>query len=114
MYKDNNKIEKLVLDLKSDSRFKTLKDKKMVGFWASGGVNYNEYTELESNNLKILYVKEVIWSAKHSDEITITDKRENVYAFCNSIFKESTFKDKPIKKTSFTVEELKEYIDKNA
>jgi hypothetical protein len=106
-------IEELVLDLKKDSRFKILKDKNQVGFWASNGASYNEYTELESNNLKILYVKDISFGAKYSDEITVTNKKEKVYAFCNSPFKESIFKDKPIKKTDFKFDELRDYIDKN-
>jgi hypothetical protein len=108
------KIEELVLDLKSDSRFKILKDRKIVGFWASNGSNYNEYTELESNNIKVLYIKNLAFGSEYSDEITVTNKIENVYAFCNSPFRENLFKDKPIIRTDFKFEELKDYIYKNA
>lgn len=106
-------IEKLVLNLKKDSRFKILKNEDKVGFWATGGTDYSEYTELESENLKILYVKDLMCGSQYYDEITITNKKENIYAFSNSIMKDSTFKDKPIIKTNFKVEELKEYIEKN-
>lgn len=110
----NENLERLILTLKADSRFKILKDKKLVGYWESNGASYNEYTELESNNLKILYVKELVFGDKYSDEITITNKIENVHAFCNSPFKESIFKGKPIIKSEFKFDELKEYIDNNA
>jgi hypothetical protein len=109
-----DKIEELVLDLKKDSRFKILQDRRLVGFGGSGGTEYDEHTELESNNLKILYVKEIILGYKYLDEITVTNKIENVYAFCDSTHAERFFKDKLIRKTKFEFNELKEYIDKNA
>jgi hypothetical protein len=109
-----DEIEKLVFDLKSDSRFKILRDKNPWGFGASGGTYYDEYTELESKNLKILYVKEIFIGYTLEEDITVTDKRENVYAFCNSSHTDYLFKDKPIIKKEFNIEELKEYIDKNA
>ena len=51
---------------------------------------------MESDNLKIIYVKETLFGSKYSDEITITDKRNNL-----SI-------------SFISIDELKNYINKNA
>jgi hypothetical protein len=109
----DEKIEKLVLDLRSDSRFMILKDRRPCGFWSDFGLTYNEYTELESDNLKILYVKDVVGGVDYSNEITITNKKEDVYAFCNSSFRNSIFNNKLIINKKFHVDELKDYIEKN-
>lgn len=105
-------IEELVESLKSNPRFKILRNKAPSGV-GSDGAQYWEFTELESCNLKILYGKEIILGHEMENEITVTDKREDVYVFCNSCHRKYLFKDKPIEKTCFDVEELKNYIDKN-
>jgi hypothetical protein len=110
----DERIEHLVLDLRCDKRFKILKDRKPCGFWSDFGVTYNEYTELESDNLKILYVKDIVEGVDYSNEIAVLDKKEDVYAFCNSAFRESIFKNKPIINKKFHADELRDYIEKNA
>ncbi|MCX6750684.1 MAG: hypothetical protein NTZ83_04460 [Candidatus Pacearchaeota archaeon] len=146
----NSKIEELVLDLKSDPRFKLLKDTTFFGFsssernlelksntkfkvlkkeglhgllysdgsvyWENDGRDYTEHTELESNNLKILYVKDISLGSQHGDEITIINKGENVDVLCGSSpsFKYRILRDKSIKKIYLNVDGLKDYIDKNS
>jgi hypothetical protein len=114
----SGKIEEVVLSLIPDKRFKILKDSRLHSdggsYWESDGRDYDEHTELESNNLKILYVKSLALGSGHTDEITIMNKGENVDYICSSSDTYGLFKDKNIKKIYLGVDELKDYIDKNA
>ncbi|MGY4884027.1 MAG: hypothetical protein ACP5NZ_00420 [Nanobdellota archaeon] len=109
----DDKIEKIILNLISDKRFKLLDDKNIVDVWGIGGIAFHEYTELESDNLKILYVKERYLGTVIGEEIKITNKKEAFYVFCGSPILESCLNIKATKKAHFNVDELREYIEKN-
>lgn len=106
-------LENYIINLKENNNFNLLSDKKVKSLNAKEDF-YDYETELESDNLKILYVKETVQGYTIADEITVTDKKEDVYTFCNSTRLKNLFNNKPIVKNKFTFNEVKDYIEENA
>ena len=103
---NNYELEQLVCSLKSDPRFKILKDRNAERF--SDGESW-ELTELESKNLKVIHAKNFFVYSSTEDYITITDKNKNIHVYSNSYYACDT----PIIHKKFTIDELKKYIDEN-
>jgi hypothetical protein len=96
MPENMEKIEKLVMDLKLDKRFKILEDEKLVGCICSEDNAFVYQTELESENLKIIYKWETFFGGMYQDWITVTEKRNHLDIYYRSI------------------DGLRNYINKNA
>lgn len=104
----NPQLEKLVLSLKSDSRFTILKEDKPEAF--GEGVDYWEVTEFESDNLKVLYGKEILMGTIAGEEIVIIDKKREVYVYSNSPYLPSN----EVEHAQFSIGELEEYLNRHA
>ena len=91
-------LSMLVLYLKNNPRFELMKNRRICGSWTKQDHFYFK-TELESDNLRIIYMERTIFGSKYDEEITLINKKKE---------------NERIKNNGFTIKEIKDYINKNA
>ena len=84
MQLDKQIAEEIMQGLKVHPKFRLIRNKQSRGFWGSGGTQWDDYTEVESENIRAILVEDMLMGSCIGRDLTVIDKARNACVYSNA------------------------------